>query len=248
MSITPWGPIPIRCFDPTCAGMLSRKWIAKQHLFTVNTLYPYYNQSMLSIAIQAGGQSRRMGQDKGLLSFLGEPLIERVVRRVAPIADEILITTNRPDDYRFLHIPLFGDLIPDRGALGGVYTALSAASHPMVAVVACDMPFVNAALVSALHMQASRDNADIVIPRTEHGLEPLHAVYRRETCLPHIAAALAADKWRVDSWFSQVKVEIYPLEKIRAHDPELLSFMNINTPEDLQAAIHRAQMLDDREI
>ena len=109
----------------------------------------YYNQYMLTVVIQAGGESRRMGQDKALIPFLGDHLIQRVRGRVAPLADELLVTTNQPQGYRFLGLPLFPDLIPGRGALGGLYTALSAASQPLVAVVACDMPFVNAEMLAA---------------------------------------------------------------------------------------------------
>ena len=72
---------------------------------------------MFSIVIQAGGQSSRMGQDKALLPFLGEPLIQRVLDRVRPIADEILVTTNQPDSYQFLDVPLYTDVTPGRGAV-----------------------------------------------------------------------------------------------------------------------------------
>ena len=104
---------------------------------------------MLSIVIQAGGQSQRMGQDKALMPFLGRPLIQRVIERLTPIADEVLVTTNNPEDYRFLGLPLFPDLKPARGALGGLYTALSSAACEAVAVVACDMPFASGALIEA---------------------------------------------------------------------------------------------------
>ena len=75
---------------------------------------------MLTIAVQAGGESRRMGQDKALMPFLGQPLIQRVVKRLSAIADEIIITTNQPDSYRFLGLPLFPDTRPGHGALGGL--------------------------------------------------------------------------------------------------------------------------------
>jgi molybdopterin-guanine dinucleotide biosynthesis protein A len=67
---------------------------------------------MLTVAIQAGGESRRMGQDKALMPFLGQPLIQRVVTHIACIADEIIVTTNRPADYTFLDLPLFSDIHP----------------------------------------------------------------------------------------------------------------------------------------
>jgi molybdopterin-guanine dinucleotide biosynthesis protein A len=195
---------------------------------------------MLTVAIQAGGESRRMGQDKALIPFLGRPLITRVIERLAPLADEILVTTNRPQAYQFLGLPLYPDLIAGRGALGGLYTALSAAKQPLVAVVACDMPFASRELLAAGRDLLVQTHADIVIPHSGDGLEPFHAVYRRETCLPRIQAALQADKWRVDSWFAQVQlIRLGPAE-IAACDPQGLCFWNVNTPEDLKIAEQRA--------
>ena len=98
---------------------------------------------MLTIVIQAGGASSRMGEDKALKIFLGKPLIQRVIERMIPIADEIIVTTNRPAEYAFLNLRLVPDLKPGRGALGGLYTAIASAAHPLVAVVACDMPFAS---------------------------------------------------------------------------------------------------------
>jgi molybdopterin-guanine dinucleotide biosynthesis protein A len=190
----------------------------------------------LSVVIQAGGESRRMGRDKGLVPFLGQPLVERVIERIQAIASEILITTNRPENYAFLGIPLFPDLVPGRGALGGLYTALSAASLPMVAVIACDMPFVHAGLLEAQTKRIQETQADIVIPHTGDGMHPFYAIYRRNTCLPHVRAALEAGKWRADAWFNQVRLEIFSKEEILKYDPLLLSFCNLNPPEELRSA------------
>ena len=191
---------------------------------------------MLSIAIQAGGESRRMGRDKGLIPFLGRPLIQRVIDRLSPVADEFIVTTNQPEAYQFLGLPLFTDLAPGRGALGGLYTALSAASQPLVAVVACDMPFVCADLLGALRDDLIESGKDIAIPRPQGGLEPFHAVYRRQTCLPHIQAALEAGKWRADAWFAKVGMCFFDQQELLPFDPDLLCFSNVNTPEELAAA------------
>ena len=88
---------------------------------------------MLTLAIQAGGESRRMGSDKALLPFLGSPLVLRLFSRLAWIADEVLVTSNQPEPYRFLGLIPIPDLLPGLGALGGLYAALSAASHPFAA-------------------------------------------------------------------------------------------------------------------
>jgi molybdopterin-guanine dinucleotide biosynthesis protein A len=181
-----------------------------------------------------------MGQDKALLPFLGRPLIQRVLERVEPLADEVLVTTNKPEAYRFLGLPLLADTLPGRGALGGLYTALRASSYSQVVVIACDMPFINAGLLRSELDLLHSSGSDLVIPQLEGGLEPFHAVYRKESCLPEIEWALAADKWRVDSWFSRVRVYRMPEEEIRKLDPHLRSFWNINTPEELELAIRAA--------
>ncbi len=185
-----------------------------------------------------------MGQDKALMPFLGRPLIQRVVDRLAPIADELIVTTNRPQDYRFLGLPLFPDLKPDRGALGGLYTALSSAACEVVAVVACDMPFASASLIEAADRLLVQEEVDVVIPDSGDGLEPLHAVYRRETCLTAIESAIDADQWRLISWFPQVKVRILQPDEIKPYDPSGLAFWNLNTPEEFAEAERTATRED----
>jgi molybdopterin-guanine dinucleotide biosynthesis protein A len=191
---------------------------------------------MLSIVIQAGGESTRMGQDKALAPFLGAPLIQRVAERLAGLGGELLVTTNHPEAYTFLPARLAPDLLPGRGALGGLYTALSAASQPLVAVVACDMPFVSASLLSALQDRLLESRGDLAIPRSPEGLEPFHAVYRRESCLPLVKASLEAGLRRVDSWFAGAQIEYFMPEEVGRYDPCGIAFFNVNTPADLQRA------------
>ncbi len=199
---------------------------------------------MLTLAIQAGGQSIRMGQDKALMPFLGKPLIERVLDRVQHLGDETIITINHPAGYRYLGLPLVPDEIPNRGALGGLYTALKVAEHPFVAVVACDMPFANADILEhAYQLLKEQPGIEAVIPGTEKGLEPLHAVYRRSTCLPAVKAAINADQWRLISWHGDVNIHIIPPEEIRRIDPRGTTFRNINTPEAFRQAEKLAQEL-----
>ncbi len=187
---------------------------------------------MLTVCIQAGGASSRMGEDKALKPFLGRPLIQRVIERLSPIADELIVTTNHPDDYRFLDLRLLPDLKPGRGALGGLYTAVASASHPIVAVVACDMPFASPTLIEAASQLMIQEDSDVVIARTEEGYEPVHAVYRRATCLPAIEAAIDADQWKVIAWFPQVKVRVLTSDELKRFDPDGLAFWNVNTPEE----------------
>ena len=164
-----------------------------------------------------------------------------MIERVRPIADELLVTTNHPADYAFLSLPLFTDLKPGRGPLGGLYTALFFAKHSIVAVAACDMPFVNAELFKAASTILVREEADVVIAQKDKGYESLHAVYRRELCIPAIEAAIASDKWRMDSWLSQVKIRLLTTKEIDRYDPDGLAFFNINTIEDFAQAEQRAR-------
>jgi molybdopterin-guanine dinucleotide biosynthesis protein A len=196
---------------------------------------------MLTVCIQAGGVSSRMGEDKALKTFLGRPLIQRVAERLSPIADEMIVTTNRPEEYAFLNLPLFPDLKPGRGALGGLYTAIASAKHPIVAVVACDMPFASPPLLEAASKLLMEQEADVVIPKSDEGYEPLHALYRRETCLPAIEASIEADQWKVIAWFPKVKVRVLTPEEIKQYDPSGLAFWNVNTPEEFSKAETIAQ-------
>jgi molybdopterin-guanine dinucleotide biosynthesis protein A len=185
-----------------------------------------------------------MGEDKALKTFLGRPLIQRVLERVSAIADELIVTTNRPADYSFLdtstdseqRLRLIPDLKPGRGALGGLYTAIASASQPFVAVLACDMPFASAALLETATRIMVQEGADVVLAKGEQGYEPLHAVYRRETCLPAIEAAIAADQWKVIAWFPEVKVRVLNPDEIKATDLLGLAFWNVNTPDEFAKA------------
>lgn len=199
-------------------------------------LYLHYNLTMISVAIQAGGESRRMGEDKALLPFLGETLVERVMRRIAPLADELFITTNQPETYPDFQVPLCKDILPGKGALGGLFTALSVAQNPVLILVACDMPFINADLLRAQVERLHTQNADAVVPQTSQGYEPFHAVYRCEICLPAVQQALEIGERRLISWFPAVRVSAFSPEDIRNYDPQLISFWNINTKEDLARA------------
>jgi molybdopterin-guanine dinucleotide biosynthesis protein A len=110
----------------------------------------------------------------------------------------------------------------------------------MVAVIACDLPFVNPRLLSACHEILINSGADVVIPRSERGLEPLHAVYRRDTCLPAVEAALKAGKRRVISWHADAEIQILPPEFVSRLDPNGITFWNVNTPAEFRHAEEKA--------
>jgi molybdopterin-guanine dinucleotide biosynthesis protein A len=104
------------------------------------------------------------------------------------------------------------------------------------------MPFASSMLVETATRLLVEEEADVVIPESAEGLEPLHAVYRRATCAPAIEAAIAADKWKVISWFPQVKARVLTVDEIKPLDPSELCFWNLNTPEEFAEAERRARL------
>lgn len=189
---------------------------------------------MISIVIQAGGQSSRMGQDKALVPLAGRPMIEHILTRLAGLGEETIITTNKPEDYEYLDLPLASDEEPGAGALPGLRTALKAAHGDNVLVLACDMPFVNRLLVEYLLGLAPA--ADVVVPRWQDTYQTMHAVYARKSCLRAVDKALEQGEQRMISFYSDVKVHPVPPEEIAEIDPHGRSFFNVNTPEDLAEA------------
>ncbi|MEE8356859.1 MAG: molybdenum cofactor guanylyltransferase [Anaerolineales bacterium] len=203
-----------------------------------------YNLNMITIVLQAGGKSSRMGKDKALLPFLGTPLIKRLKDRFLDVGDELVVISNDFSGYQDLNLPLHNDLIPDRGALGGLFTALSVAKNPLVGLIAADLPFASPDLLVNLFEKLLLTGADGVIPNSENGLEPLHAVYRRETSLPLVKKAIDQDLWRMNAWFDQADILILSIEETQKLNSSKYTFMNLNTPEDFKQAEDLAKNLE----
>lgn len=212
-----------------------------------------YARPKLTVAIQAGGESRRMGRSKATVAFLGRPLIERIVERVAPVADEIVITTNEAENLAFLdelnldcELRLVPDVYEERGALRGLYSALSAASNPCVAVVACDMVFASASLIAHEAVALQMRRADAIVPCNKFGFEPFHALYRVDACLPAIADAIEQGKVRARDFYEQVNLSRFEREDMEKAVPGGGCFANVNTPEELARMERSIQENGDR--
>lgn len=187
----------------------------------------------VSAAIMAGGKSKRMGQDKAWIELDGEPLIKRVADVLAEVADEVIVVANDPK-YERLGLRVVRDRWPEGGALGGIATGVGAAGHDAVLVAACDMPFLSADVWRLLLGHAGE--ADVVIPRIGGEYETLHAIYSR-ACLPQMTRSLAENRLRVISFFDAVTVKAIEETELRAVDPTLRAFTNVNTPEELATAL-----------
>lgn len=198
----------------------------------------------LTVAILAGGKSSRMGTDKSFVRVLGKPLIEDILTHLHGLGAETLIVTNQPESYAYLGVPTFTDVLPEKGALGGIYTALYHSSQPHTLCVACDMPFVVRPLLD--HLISLISEGDAIVPRLGGEAEPFRAIYSR-ACLGPIRNALNAGKMRIISFFPDVRVRFVDESEIDRFDPQRLSFFNVNTPEDLEAARKLAEATNSHE-
>jgi molybdopterin-guanine dinucleotide biosynthesis protein A len=183
--------------------------------------------------ILAGGKNLRMGKNKAFLEISGQRIIDRTKQLFVDLFDEVFLVANSPLDYLDLNLRVVSDLFPGGGALGGIYSGLFHASHSHAFVAACDMPFLNKALIS--HLSALSPGYDIVIPKMEDGWQPLHAVYSPK-CLPFMEDLLQKKNLKIIDFFPKVKKREVTTEEILPFDPQLVSFLNINTPEDLARA------------
>lgn len=198
---------------------------------------------MLTVVLQAGGSSSRMGIDKALMPFLGIPLIQRLQRRFQGLGNELLVITNHPDEYRFLDLPLYKDILPGRGALGGLLTALEVSASEYVGLIAADMPFASPELLSFLWEDIKATGADAVLPSSSFGPEPMHAIYSRVSCLPLVRQAIEQDLWRMNAWHDQAQVrQINASQTIAAAGSEY-TFVNLNTKVDFHEAEDLARKL-----
>lgn len=195
----------------------------------------YSQLSLASFVIQAGGMSSRMGSDKGLVLLRGKPLVQWILDQLAPIETEKIIISNQPASYYHFGVPVYEDVIPAIGALGGLLTALTYARHELVFVLACDMPFLDLSLLDVMNNLI--EDHDVVIPclGKPENTEPFRALYR-QTCLEPIKSAIASGKRRAISFFPDVRVNYYNLPEYTPTDPTSWIFFNINSPEDLAEA------------
>ena len=190
----------------------------------------------VSGVVLAGGKSKRMGMDKRHLSVHGKPLLDRVTSILLELFPEVLLVLaeediSRQDD----RIRIVTDLIPDCAAVGGLYTGLYHSRYSRVFVVACDMPFINPAVIG-LFLQKI-DATDIVVAQLVTGLQPLHGLYSKQ-CLPVLKDMIDARDLRLQNIADKQGLTVHrvPETEIKRVDPQLLSFLNVNSPADLELA------------
>ncbi len=190
-----------------------------------------------SCIILAGGKSLRLGHDKVRETIGNKSLLQQVISRVASLCRDIIIVTATGQSVPQLEghpeIRRVTDIFPGKGPLGGIYTGLVTSDSLYNLVVACDMHFLNQALLR--YMMRLSTSFDLVVPRVGNLVEPLHAVYSK-SCLVTIEDMFKQGKLSVTELLSLVRVRYVEAEEIDRFDPEHLSFFNINTKADMEAA------------
>lgn len=187
----------------------------------------------MSAIILAGGQSRRLGQDKAWVKVDGQVIIQRILARIKPLFKEIIVVGSESGKFQELGVRTVSDELPDKGPLGGLYSGLRASSSKWIFCCACDMPFLNQNLIVALANQVDQTNT--VLCKWEGKIQPLHGFYNKN-CLPVITDKLQKGQNRVCDIFPLLKVKYLGKEFIVDYDPNGYSFFNLNTPEALKQA------------
>ena len=174
-----------------------------------------------------------MKTDKAFVDIGGKRLIERVLDELIPLFPRIFINSNTSEGYEELGFPVIADIFPNKGALGGIYSALVRSDSKYVFCVACDMPSLNGELIQ--FMQRQVEGCDVLVPQAPDGLHPLHAIYSKRCCQV-IRELLLMDKLKISELFHRVQTQYLPESDIRRFDPNFESFRNLNTLHDLHLA------------
>ena len=187
--------------------------------------------------VLAGGASKRMGRSKAQLPVGDRRMIEWIVRAMDCLFDEIIVVTHHPQSFPMLeNVHFVQDAVPvaTRSSLVGLYTGLLHARNETIFVVPCDMPLLNRGLIE--YMIGLLDGEDVRVPMTGSHFQPLHAFYRK-TCLPHMRRSIDQQQYKVIHFYDEVLVRTVDEATIKTYDPELISFMNVNSEEDYQRVL-----------
>ena len=188
--------------------------------------------------ILAGGKSSRFGINKAFSEINGSRLIDIVAGLLTSIFTRTVLITNSPEEYSYLGLPIRKDLIRGLGPIGGILTGLEDISDEAGFFIACDMPFVSEDLIR--YIVSVRGEFDAVVPKIDWKIEPLHALYRK-SCLPVIRELIASGVYQTIKAFDRLNVRYLNEAEIKANDPQMRSFFNVNRPEELTDTLNRIE-------
>jgi molybdopterin-guanine dinucleotide biosynthesis protein A len=194
------------------------------------------NAGAAAAIVLAGGRSSRMGTPKALLPFDGVPLILHIVSTLRAVFPEVVVVAAPGQELPSMEVTLVRDDVAYQGPVGGISYGLAASTAEVSFVTSCDSAFLNRTLVA--HLLSLAPDHDVVVPRWEARLQPLHAVYRRSV-LPLLEGQLQRGELRPVYLFDKVRTRQVEEEEVRRLDPEGWSFFNMNTPDDYASAVAR---------
>jgi len=197
----------------------------------------------MDVLILAGGENRRMPVIKGFLEIRGRRIIDSTVELLREIFEVVIISTNTPELYSYLGLPIVRDIRKEKGPMTGILSALKTLKVPEIFVTACDMPFINPELVRYIVTQGVESSADsrgwgAVIPIFEDRPQPLLGIYSGKI-VHTMGKSIQEGIWKLRDFLTKIEVRYIPEDEVRALDPEGRSFVNINTPEDFIKEIER---------
>ncbi|HEU4685578.1 MAG TPA: molybdenum cofactor guanylyltransferase [Nitrospira sp.] len=183
----------------------------------------------------AGGKSRRMGEDKRYLSIEGQSLLERSAAALRAVFRTVFVIIAQDSPPLTMEVPVFRDMIADRGSLGGLYTGLKQSKTGHVFVVACDMPFLDPGTMR--WFAGLKDGFDVVMARLENRLHPMHALYSQR-CVPVLEEMVVRRDLKIQRLLGNPSLAVRIVEEKELKDlaPDARGFFNVNTPADLEAA------------
>jgi molybdopterin-guanine dinucleotide biosynthesis protein A len=194
---------------------------------------------MMTGIILAGGKGSRLKQNKALLEIGRTKIIEKILATFDSVFAEKIIVIDKPSDlYQGLGCRVVTDLIPGKDSLGGIYTGIHSSSFLHSFVVACDMPFLKKGLIE--YFKTVADDYDVVVPKISARFEPLHAIYSKR-CLAYMEDLIREDNLRILDFYPRVRVRTVSHREIKRFDPQMRSFFNINTQDELEEALRISQ-------
>lgn len=196
------------------------------------------------VILSGGLNTRFSGKDKSFIRLGNTCILDPIYSIFKDLFDEIILVTNSPMDYIHLDATIVTDIYPVRSSLTGIHAGLYYASNDYSFFIACDTPFLNKMLIKTIINQIA-PGVDAIVPETSNGIEPLFAVYSKN-CLHAIEHQLNQKHLKVKKFLKKVRTKFLPEMKIKEVDPDLNSFFNINTPEDLAIAKKLVKTYTDR--
>ena len=190
----------------------------------------------MSAVILAGGRSSRMGENKLFLPLGNKPVIGHLIDTLNRVFSECIVVTDDPASYYSYPVRVTEDLIkcPQKNSLTGIHAGLTFARHQYCMVVAGDMPFIRESVLTYLCKLS--DGYDVTIIREGEHFQPLCAIYHKN-CLPHMEKLLFAKRYKILDFFPDVRIRYVDARELLSLDPELISFFNVNTPQDYEKAL-----------